>query len=88
MAPLIPLDWITNIVEETGLEYLTNGQEIKNAWEMISQRFCEERGLEPLNYKVFSNRWKNATFYMKRTAKKEQYKRDGGSDPLEYDDEE
>jgi len=86
MAPLIPLDWISNIVEETGLEYLTNVQEIKSTWEMIAQRFCEERGIEQLNYKIFSQRWKNAKFYMKRVAKAEQYKREG-LDPADFNEE-
>ena len=76
MAPLIDLEWLTAVVEETGLEYMTRGMEIKQAWEKIAERFCEERGIELIDYKLFSRRWKNAKFYIRRSYQKGQYLKD------------
>jgi hypothetical protein len=43
--------------------------EIKRTWEKIAHRFCEERGIDPIPYKMFSRRWKNAKFYIRQNYK-------------------
>ena len=70
MAPLIDMDRLTALVHETGVEYITNSRIVKNTWQEIAERYCREKGVEPLPYKSFSSRWKNAKFQAKKKAER------------------
>ena len=76
--PIIDLDWLTNIIHETGVEYMTSSLDLKNTWKMIADRYCEERGLDPIPYKAFSKKWQNAKFYSKKLAKMGQVTKKSG----------
>jgi hypothetical protein len=68
MPPVIHIERLTELVHQSGIEYMTNPREMKLAWLAIAEKYCEERGLELLDYKKFATKWKNAKCYAKKIA--------------------
>ena len=68
MPPVIHIERLTELVHQSGIEYMTNPRDMKLAWQAIAEKYCEERNLELLDYKKFATKWKNAKCYAKKIA--------------------
>lgn len=69
---VLKVPFSTNIVDlkmMVSFQYITNSKAIRRAWEDIAEKYCEDKGVPPIHYKIFSVRWKNQKFYSKKKAK-------------------
>ena len=57
MAPVtIHIERLTELVHQSGVEFMTNPREMKLAWQAIAETYCDERDLELLDYKSLPQR--------------------------------